>query len=188
MIEHEVRYRLSPAQFAMALEAMPPSSVLSSERVSDVTFGLAGASSMDDHGWIVRLRRSDRKMQLQFKSRGSDPTSWRELSVGVDSLAICAQMLEAMGLSLGLVIRRTRTEVNIWDCVLSFDFVDLLGYFVEIEFQTTDALSRVRSEMAALGLNLLAAEPSYGDLLMLKAASDPRLLSVMSAIVDEVLA
>lgn len=161
--EHERRFRLSESSERFR-ERIGGDWVL--RHVLGVTFGLSDVQSMDNDGWVVRVRAegpigdgADRR-RLEYKARLGG-SSWTEFGITVtDSLFDCAKLLMAIGLRPGLVIDRVRATAE-RGVTVAVDEVRWLGTFVELEGPP----DRVSAFAADVGLRETAEAGAYGDLI-----------------------
>lgn len=187
MDEFELRYEIADDDVERVLAAVswsPP------QRVCDLTFGPTGATSMQTHGWVVRLRSVDDRVSLEYKAPLNDEWSaWSEVSVQVDSFAAAARILQLIGLQPGLLVDRTRRKGRHDAVELSLD--DLVGVGTLIEFEVngaspesevdgasseSEARRVIADAAAALGVDLSSGPVRpYGELLLALINQDPQI-------------
>jgi len=142
--------------------------------VTDITFGLSGATSMRENGWVIRLREKKNKISLEYKAALNEEfTLWEEHSVAIDSIKEAIKILQKIGLKEGLVLDRVRTECIYQNCKITLDNFILLGTYVEIEllketddffdiFKTLDISEREKAKpYGDIMLDLLEKHPEY---------------------------
>jgi predicted adenylyl cyclase CyaB len=174
--EYELRYRANESDVDRLLRMVRWSDP---SRVLDLTFGRSGAESMQIDGWVLRLRRENDAVRLEFKSPlNSDWTLWNEVSVRVDSFGRAARILELIGLRPGLLLDRTRRTAVYGGVQSSLDQVADLGAFVELEVldavSEEEARRRIRFACSELGLGAdHEPAPPYGELLLRALAENP---------------
>lgn len=133
MIEYEKRYQISDDTYE-AIHKCPGIEWSDVTRVIDVTFGLSGAESMQINGWVVRLRKMDEKVSLEYKAPlNKDWTEWKEIAVGIDNAKNAISMLQHIGLKPGLLLDRERITGKWKEGIVCLDKFALLGTFVELE-------------------------------------------------------
>ncbi|MFI7430582.1 CYTH domain-containing protein [Micromonospora sp. NPDC049836] len=148
-------------------------------RVCDLTLGPSGATSMQTHGWVIRLRQTPGRTRLEYKApTNSDWSAWMEIGTDVADFSATAEILRLAGLQVGLLLDRVRRTATDGSVTLSLDDVKGLGQFVEIEVEADGPddrvahgeLERIRGELGLLGRE--AARP-YGELLLNRLESEP---------------
>lgn len=169
MLEYEYRYKLEAEEFIQLAEELDWSSPIV---VEDITFGHHGMSSMSVDGWVVRVRSQGDLNYLQFKGRASG-VSTNEHSLQIDDRCEAIALLQAIGLTPGLIIRRTRRQARLEDTILSLDDVLLLGHFLEVESTRMNSGGCGSVILGKLGLSERPAQPMYGDLLLSQFAIEP---------------
>jgi predicted adenylyl cyclase CyaB len=189
MIEYERRYRISVEDFAR-LQSSPDLSWSPPARLTDVTFGLSGAESMQIDGWVIRLRRSAGSVALQYKAPvNPEWTAWREISLTVDNAATAIQFLRAIGLKTGLLLDRTRSIASCGKYIISLDEFALLGQFVEIELNSTfrsESTPNFDEIVEQLGLQTAAESVPYGQLMLQRLKDDPELIDQVGKYLESI--
>ncbi|MDR1026662.1 MAG: CYTH domain-containing protein [Lactobacillus sp.] len=131
MIEVEKRFKITPEK---AKEIESRFDNWSSYKLIDLVFGPTGETSVITHGWIIRLRKKDEKVMLQYKeAKNKDMTEWEELSLQIDDIKTASVILTKMGLTHGVVIDRLRKTVKTDKFEIVLDDIFLMGNYVEIE-------------------------------------------------------
>lgn len=175
-MELEFRFRLSDDEFAHGLNRFDWSPPL---RVCDLTLGPSGATSMQTHGWVIRLRQTPGRTRMEYKApTNSDWSAWMEIGTDVGDFGATAEILRLAGLQFGLLLDRVRRTATDGPVTLSLDDVKGLGRFIEIEVEADgpgdrDAhreLERVRTDLGLLGRE--TARP-YGEILLKRLESEP---------------
>lgn len=174
MDEIELRFALSAAEYAQYRSLLPWGP---EERVVDLTLGLSGATSMQTHGWVVRLRCIGESVRLEFKEpASSDWSSWTEYGTEVGDFGNTVRILTGMGLRPGLLLDRVRMTAVDLPVTYSLDEVRGLGHFIELEIASdnqceVDARRVLEHARAQLSLSDRETERPYGEL-MLRALQD----------------
>ncbi|GAB3967437.1 class IV adenylate cyclase [Plantactinospora veratri] len=175
-MELEFRFRLSGDEFARCVEKFDWSPPM---RVCDLTLGPSGATSMQTHGWVIRLRQTPGRTRMEYKApTNPDWSAWKEIGTDVADFGVTAEILRLAGLQVGLLLDRVRRVATDGPVTLSLDDVKGLGQFVEIEVEADgpddrDAhreLERVRADLGLLGRD--TARP-YGEILLNRLESEP---------------
>ena len=160
-IEKEVRYHVTDESWDKILNntiAYKPKS-----RMLDITLGLYGFSSLEKTNTIYRVRHKNSKTTIEIKKRTS-ANSWLESIVRVDSVKQGLEFFTLMGLTPYLYIARDR-EVRLYKNLKIFlDDVDLIGKYVEIEYQDSDhTLEEIQSFLDENSI-IDSPAPLYGDI------------------------
>jgi predicted adenylyl cyclase CyaB len=190
MQEFELRFALSAEEYGRIQFELPwgPRT-----RVVDLTLGLSGATSMQTHGWVVRLRRYDAKVRLEFKGcRGPDWSSWTEHGTEVSDFSSAVNILTSIGLQPGLLLDRVRMSAIQDGVTYSLDDVRGLGSFIEIEVclddgNEADARRMVEQAQRRLSLGTRAAARPYGEQMLQFLNSDPEARTASDEAIRELL-
>lgn len=178
MVEIEQRFKITTEEYD---DIVARFDWTAGTRVCDLTFGPSGATSMQTHGWVIRLRQTDDSVRMEYKSPANEEWSaWVEYSITVDDFGHAAKILQSAGLQPGLLLDRVRRTASSDGISLSLDDVRGLGKFIEIEVRTQsasdseahEAIARMRDE---LNLPEGSAARPYGELLLHRLADDPEL-------------
>lgn len=175
-MELELRFEISAElyeKFVSQLDWSP------AERVCDLTLGPSGATSMQTDGWVVRLRRTDQQVRLEYKApQNAEWSAWTEYGTDVGSFSDTVKILRALGLQAGLVLDRVRRTTRHGHLTLSLDDVRGLGRFLEIEAESSDAedleaAAEIAREREVLGLRDYPEARPYGELMLKRFQSEP---------------
>lgn len=174
-MEVERRFRVSREEYDHLLAKIDWSA---SDRVCDLTFGPSGATSMQTHGWVVRLRQASSGTRMEYKApRNAEWSAWTEYSTSVGSFSETLKILSATGLQTGLLLDRTRRVATHEGATLSLDDVLGLGMFIEIEVTVNgpddaQALKEIERVQESLGMDGKSPERPYGEILLGRLTSD----------------
>jgi predicted adenylyl cyclase CyaB len=187
-MEIEKRFRVDNETYDYFVNKLQPGNA---DRVVDVTFGPSGARSMQEDGWVLRLRSKNDIVKLEYKApANTEWTAWNEISVTVDKLGKIAKILNLIGLQYGLLIERTRRVCDYKGAILSFDRVKYLGNFIEIEVNCEDErrglaeISRLRTDIGLEG----DGDRPYGELLLNLVEEDNNIRDEMSKEIESLMA
>ena len=155
MLEVEVKFR-SPGN-DLVIEALKRLGAerLTEESIEDVYYGHPSRDfgSSDE---AVRLRRRPDSVELTYKGprmTSSSAKAREELSMGVSDALSASRILERLGFSELISVRKRRATYLIDKLRVDVDEVDGLGQFVELELITEDVakaeklLESARSEL-----------------------------------------
>lgn len=190
MHEVELRFALSEEEYVRycAMFEWGPRT-----RVTDLTLGPSGATSMQTHGWVVRLRRSGGSIRMEFKERrNGDWTSWTEHGTEIGDFSAAVQILTGIGLRPGLLLDRLRMTRVDRAVTYTLDDVRGLGRFLEIEVAAEDGAEGEAQQMiehARCGLDLATREPErpYGELMLRALDRDPEVRAQTDEAIQELL-
>ncbi|MES9906375.1 MAG: class IV adenylate cyclase [Sedimenticola sp.] len=186
MIEQEKRYYLTDDEYSAILSSDLNWS--ESMVVTDITFGLSGATSMQTHGWVIRVRKKGEKIVVDYKAPINDEWSkWEEVAMEVSSFSSALKLFTKIGLKPGLVLDRQRREAKLDRATLSIDDFRYLGKFIEIEVngEDEDAQQLLDACIVKLGLEDKVSQKPYGTLLLEKMDNDTSLKSAIEKHVIE---
>ena len=103
----------------------------------DIVVGYDGFNSLNKYGYIIRIRNKGEKKYIESKKRLSDG-SWSEARISINDMKEALNFLINIGYKPYLIIERERTELKYHDLKIFVDNVNLLGKFVEIEYQDSN--------------------------------------------------
>jgi adenylate cyclase class 2 len=120
----------------------------------------------------VRLRRQGKRSILTYKGPKIDSGSKtrEEIEVDVPDPEAMATILERIGFTKVIEVRKVRAEYSLADALVCLDRVAGLGDYVEVEYKTQElerGKARVAEIMRSLGLSGNERR-SYLELLMLR--------------------
>ena len=173
-IEKEVRFNVSDESWRKAIEHSEP--FKGTQKVMDIAFGAYGFDSLAQTGRVFRVRQKGDKVTLEVKQR-TEEKEWIEQVITLDDAKQGVNFLMLAGLKPYLFIDRTR-EVRIFKNLKIFmDDIDLLGKFVEIEYQDSSNAESEICEFLNLAKITTASQPLYGDIFKDRIETDPEFMS-----------
>lgn len=185
MIEYEQRFELSEEDFNKISSF--PISWSEPYAVTDIILGLSGATSMQTHGWIIRVRKNGTEKTIEYKApMNSEGTRWEELSIGISDFSAAIKLLKKIGLIPALVLDRVRQHAQ-WDGILvSLDDFRFLGKFLEIEIQGENETARQQllAVLTEMGLQGRKESKPYGTLMLEKMDNDEGLRKEINEFMD----
>ena len=160
MREREVRFKINEK---IRNEIINSSKLVEDKsKYVDLCFGQYGFASLDILGYIIRLRNKNGKCVLESKKRISD-TEWQEVCLPIENMKKGAEFLSNLSLKPYLYINRTREVRKINEAKVFIDDVELLGTFVEFEFEDSFSLEDIKYYLEKVGIFSLP-EKLYGDI------------------------
>lgn len=103
----------------------------------DVVVGLDGFNSLNNYGYIVRIRDKGNKIYVENKRR-LENGDFSEQRIEVKDIKTPLNFFMNMGYEPYLVIEREREELSYKSLKIFIDNISLLGVFVEIEYQDNE--------------------------------------------------
>ncbi|MGN1258839.1 MAG: CYTH domain-containing protein [Christensenellales bacterium] len=160
-LEKEVRYLVDDAVWKNALDK----SAEYKEKVKmlDITMGAFGRESVAKTGKVFRVRQKPDKITLEIKNRIDG--GWQEESIVLDSVERGVSFLTLAGLKPYLFISRMREVRKYKNLKIFFDDIELLGKYIEIEYQDSlDSENELREFCSLCGISGID-QPLYGDII-----------------------
>jgi len=103
----------------------------------DIVVGLDGFNSLDNYGYIVRIRDKGNKIYVENKRR-LENGDFSERRIEVKDIKTPLNFFINIGYKPYLVIEREREELSYKTLKIFIDNITLLGMFVEIEYQDNE--------------------------------------------------
>jgi predicted adenylyl cyclase CyaB len=160
-LEKEVRYKVDGniinkiRQISRVLENL--------ERQVDLTLGFDGFNSLNKYGYVCRVRQKSDKIWMEIKTRMRDNT-FIETEVNIEEFSCGVSFFEALGMKPYLYMNRSREILEYKGLKIFIDDIELLGKFVEIEYQDIENYKAILDEFLKLvGINS-KEQPLYGDI------------------------
>lgn len=168
-IEKEVRYKISKTQKENIINK---TRVLENEnRTIDLVMGWNGFESLNKYGFICRIREKNGKIELQTKKKIKD-NEWEETKIALNSFEEGYNLLKTLRMEPYLYINRIRQVRKYEDLKIFLDDIDLLGNYVEIEFQDSkDADKNIQKFIKKFQIED-KKEKLYGDIFKEKIELD----------------
>jgi len=133
--EREVRYKVDKVIWDSVLSVTEP--LKPKMHTLDITFGAYGFNSLERTGRIFRIRQKESLIALEIKRRTSE-NSWLEEKIKLESVKQGFSFLKLSGLEPYLYLERNREIRKYKNLIICLDDFELLGKFVEIEFQNSN--------------------------------------------------
>lgn len=182
-VEKEVRYSVSQRSWDLALKNS--SEYRPKVEMLDITMGAYGRESVLKTGLVFRVRKKPTKITLEIKKRIAG--GWNEESIEIDSVERGINFLSLAGLEPYLYIARTR-EVRLYKGLkIFFDDIELLGKYIEIEYQDSKDSQNEIKEFCALCDILGEEQPLYGEIINAKYDEDKAFRSIFESRLQELI-
>lgn len=168
-VEKEVRYLVSDDTWCLihdnTTEYKPK------EQMTDITMGKYGFNSFQQTGLVFRVRQKGDKISLEIKKKINN-NEWLEESIPLDSMQRGISYLHLAGLEPYLFISRSREIRKFKGLKIFFDDVELLGKFIEIEYQdSTEATNELNEFLNTFNITG-DPEELYGTIIIKKYNED----------------
>lgn len=168
-IEQEYRYRIDDEKICKIKEIADTVETLKLQK--DITFGYAGFESLYKYGYVCRVRQKGEKKWMEIKKRAGEDT-FHETKLKLDNYCEGIEFFTALGMKPYMYIQKTREILSYKGLKIFIDDIELLGKFVEIEFQNVDDAKKVVDEFLNIINITTQKEPLYGDILKEKLQND----------------
>ena len=160
-IEKEVRFNVTDEMWLKALS----NSENYKEKVEmlDITMGAFGRESVAKTGKVFRVRQKANKITLEIKNRIEG--GWQEEAILLDTVERGVSFLTLAGLKPYLFIARNREIKKYKNLKIFFDDIELLGKFIEIEYQDSNDSEKEMQEFISMCGISGEEQPLYGDII-----------------------
>ena len=132
-IEKEIRFKIESDSKIKEIELETEEIQEKSETI-DLVLGWKGFESLDKYGFICRVRKKNDEIYLECKKKIKD-NIWNESKIKLKEFREGVNFLSLIGMKPYLYINRKRQIRKYKDLKIYIDEVDMLGSFIEIEFQ-----------------------------------------------------
>lgn len=168
-IEKEVRYSINNNQIKSIIKNTNPYK----ERIEmmDITCGYDGFNSYDKYGFICRIRQKGNNKTLEVKNY-LNKHECLEQSIKLEKVSDGVNYLKLIGMKPYLYLKRFREVRKYKNLKIFIDEFDIIGNYVEIEYQDSDNVKEELQEF--LDLNKIDDYPQdmYGGILKEKLEKD----------------
>ena len=161
-IEKEVRYAVSDEIWNDVLEGTEE--YKQKVQMIDITCGAYGREFYQKTGKVFRVRQKPNKTTLEIKSR-TDDGNWLEEAVKLESVKQGLNFLHLAGLDPYLYIERSREVKKYKGLKVFFDDVELLGKYIEIEYQDSEDTEKELEEFIEKFGIVGEPAPLYGTII-----------------------
>lgn len=161
-IEKEVRYRVNKNQIKQILENTIPHK----EKVEmiDMTFGYNGFDSLSKYGFICRVRQKPNKTTLEVKKKVTE--GWLEQEIKLEDISDGINYFNLVGMKCYMYLKRLREVRKVGNLKIFIDEIEVLGDFVEIEYQDSkEGLNEINEFLKLVGLDNENEQDLYGDII-----------------------
>lgn len=169
-IEKEIRFKIESDSKIKEIELETEEIQEKSETI-DLVLGWKGFESLDKYGFICRVRKKNDEIYLECKKKIKD-NIWNESKIKLKEFSEGINFLSLIGMKPYLYINRKRQIRKYKDLKIYIDEVDMLGSFIEIEFQEAQNEKEQIQEILS-HFNIKNIEQKlYGDIFKEKIETD----------------
>lgn len=169
-IEKEIRFKIESDSKIKEIELETEEIQEKSETI-DLVLGWKGFESLDKYGFICRVRKKNDEIYLECKKKIKD-NIWNESKIKLKEFREGVNFLSLIGMKPYLYINRKRQIRKYKDLKIYIDEVDMLGSFIEIEFQKAQNEKEQIQEFLS-HFNIKNIEQKlYGDIFKEKIETD----------------
>lgn len=170
-VEKEIRFAISKAQ----IEKIKEVTTLCKERMEmlDITCGYEGFDSYSKYGFICRVRQKGEKKTLEVKNY-KNKNECIEQSIKLDRVVDGVNYLKLIGMKPYLYLKRFREVRQYKNLKIFIDEFDILGDFVEIEYQdSNNAKGELEEFIKSIGIDNEKPQDMYGGIVKEKLENEP---------------
>lgn len=169
-IEKEIRFKIESDSKIKEIELETEEIQEKSETI-DLVLGLKGFESLDKYGFICRVRKKNDEIYLECKKKIKD-NIWNESKIKLKEFSEGINFLSLIGMKPYLYINRKRQIRKFKDLKIYIDEVDMLGNFIEIEFQKAqNEKDQIQEFLSYFNIKNIE-QKLYGDIFKEKIETD----------------
>lgn len=169
-IEKEIRFKIESDSKIKEIE-LETEEIQGKSETIDLVLGWKGFESLDKYGFICRVRKKNDEIYLECKKKIKD-NIWNESKIKLKEFSEGINFLSLIGMKPYLYINRKRQIRKYKDLKIYIDEVDMLGSFIEIEFQKAQNEKEQIQEFLS-HFNIKNIEQKlYGDIFKEKIETD----------------
>ena len=168
-IEKEIRYMVDESKIRKIKDI---SKIIEERRTQlDIVLGFYGFDSLNKSNFICRVRQKENVAVMQIKRRIENGV-FEEYKLEIDNIRKGIEFFKAIGMEPYLYLKKDREVLEYKGLKIFIDRVDLLGDFIEIEFQDIPNYNEVINEFLNLVEIHSEPQPLYGDIFKSKILKD----------------
>ena len=169
-IEKEIRFKIESGSKIKEIE-LETEEVQEKSKNIDLVLGWKGFESLDKYGFICRIRKKNDEIYLECKKKIKDNT-WNESKIKLKEFREGVNFLSLIGMKPYLYINRKRQIRKFKDLKIYIDEVDMLGNFIEIEFQeASNEEKQIQEFLSHFNIKNIK-QKLYGDIFKEKIETD----------------
>lgn len=167
-IEKEVRYLASKEIINKIISETLP--YKERQHMMDITFGYDGFNSLSKYGFICRIRYKNDKRVLEVKKKIEE--GWLEQEINLADLGEGINFYKLIGMTPYMFLNRYREARKFKGLKIFIDEIDIVGDYVEIEFQdSNDAKNELLEFLKLVGIQG-PEQDLYGDIIKERLQTD----------------
>lgn len=132
MKEKEERYLIDKTQIRTIIDNTEE--LKNKTEMLDISFYENGKNLYDLYKYIIRIRKKDNSIKLEIKNYKNEEECI-EASLNLDSVSSGVEFLKLMNLTPAIYLKRNRTIRKYKNLKIFIDEFDMIGNYVEIEYQ-----------------------------------------------------
>ena len=182
--EKEVRYLISKEQINKIIKNTTP--YKEKMEMLDITCGYDGFNSYSKYGFICRIRQKGNKKTLEVKNY-TNKNECVEQAIKIEKVVDGVNYLKLIGMEPYLYLKRTREVRKFKNLKIFIDEFDILGDFVEIEYQDSDnEVEEVESFIKLIGIQG-PEQDMYGAIVKERLEKDSNFKEIFNKGLSEIL-
>ena len=183
-IEKEVRYQIDEEQIdKIILNTTPYKEKI---EMLDITCGYKGFDSYSLYGFICRVRQKGNKKTLEVKNY-LNPNECTEQEIKLENIEDGINYLKLIGMKPYLYLKRFREVRKYKDLKIFIDEFDILGNYVEIEYQDSiDSKKNINEFLNLINIKKIPLD-MYGSIVKEKLEHDLEFKKVFNKKLEKVL-
>ena len=167
-IEKEVRYQASKEIINKIINITSP--YKERQHMMDITFGYDGFNSLSKYGFICRIRYKKDKQVMEIKKKIEE--GWLEQEINLSNLGEGINFYKLIGMEPYMFLNRYRETRKFKGLKIFIDEIDIVGDYVEIEFQdSNDAKNELLEFLKLVGIQG-PEQDLYGDIIKQRLQTD----------------
>lgn len=183
-VEKEVRHKISKEQIEKIKEIT--TSYIEKTEMLDITCGYEGFNSYSKYGFICRIRQKDKNITLEAKKYFNE-NECLEQAIKLEKVKDGVNYLKLIGMEPYLYLKRYREIRKYKNLKIFIDEFDIIGNYVEIEYQDSKNAENELNEF--IKLIEINGEPQdmYGGIIRNKLENEPGFKELFEAGLEKAL-
>lgn len=183
-LEKEIRYSITPIQIEKIKEVT--SEYKEKIEMLDITCGYDGFDSYSKHGYICRIRQKGSNITLEVKNY-FNKDECLEQSIKLEKVIDGVNYLKLIGMKPYLYLKRYREIRKYKNLKIFIDEFDIIGNYVEIEYQDSVNEKEELSEFIKL-INIKDnPQDMYGGIIKDKLLNDEKFRKIFETNLEKLL-
>ena len=184
-IEKEVRFIISKEQKEMIKAITEP--YKAKNEMLDITCGYAGFDSYSKYGFICRVRQKGDEKTIEVKNY-KNQNECIEQSIKLERVSDGVNYLKLIGMEPYLYLKRFREVRKYQNLKIFIDEFDILGDFVEIEYQDSrDEKEELDEFTKRIGIDVKQTQDMYGGIVKEKIEKDEQFRQCFNENLDKII-